>query len=71
MKHAFAYKKIQQKWTPAHAARPFLANLLLKISKILSIEEFYQRNLQPIIETRSSEVIEKWQAFFGETRYFC
>jgi len=24
-----------------------------------------------IIEARSSEVIDKWNAFFGECRYFC
>ena len=28
-------------------------------------------NIMAIIEARSSEVIGKWQAFFGEARYFC
>ena len=29
------------------------------------------RNILRIIEARSSEVIEKWTAFFGEARFFC
>lgn len=29
------------------------------------------RNILAIIEARSQEVIEKWQSFFGEARYYC
>lgn len=29
------------------------------------------RNIVRIIEARSSEIIEKWQSFFGEIRYYC
>ena len=29
------------------------------------------RNIMAIIEARSDEIIQKWQAFFGETTYFC
>ena len=29
------------------------------------------RNIMAIIEARSDEIIEKWQGYFGELRYFC
>lgn len=29
------------------------------------------RNIMAIIEARSGEVIQKWQTYFGEIRYFC
>src|SRR5699024_12564428 len=29
------------------------------------------RNILRIIEARSSEVVEKWIAFFGDARFFC
>ena len=29
------------------------------------------RNIIDIIEARSDEIIQKWQAFFGEITYFC
>ena len=29
------------------------------------------KNIMAIFEARSEEVIEKWQSFFGEARYFC
>ncbi len=29
------------------------------------------RNIMKIIEARSSEVIEKWTAYFGQADYFC
>ena len=35
------------------------------------IPERVLRNILRIIEARSSEVIEKWTAFFGEARFFC
>lgn len=35
------------------------------------IPERVLRNMMKIIEARSGEVIEKWQAYFGEITYFC
>lgn len=29
------------------------------------------RNIMRVIEARHREVIQKWQAYFGETRYYC
>ena len=35
------------------------------------IPERVLRNIMRIIEARSSEVVEKWIAFFGEASYYC
>ena len=29
------------------------------------------RNIMDVIAARSSEIVEKWQAYFGQIRYFC
>ena len=35
------------------------------------IPETIFRNIVRIIEARSTEVLEKWEQFFGEMRFFC
>lgn len=29
------------------------------------------RDIMRVIEARSAEIIDKWESFFGEARYFC
>lgn len=35
------------------------------------IPERILKNIMAIIEARSQSVIDKWQEYFGEVRYFC
>ena len=35
------------------------------------IQQKVLKNIVEIIEARNSDVIAKWQAFFGEIRYYC
>ena len=35
------------------------------------IPERTLRNIMDVIAARSSEVVDKWSAFFGEARFFC
>lgn len=35
------------------------------------IPDVILRDIMRVIEARSAEIIEKWEGFFGEVRYFC
>lgn len=35
------------------------------------IPQYILNNIMKIIEARSSEIVKKWNAYFGQIRYFC
>ena len=47
------------------------AGKFLLCNNASKIPERVLRNIMRVIEARSSEVVEKWIAFFGEASYYC